>query len=54
MNQQGLQAPEVEWLYLSRGIERETTDNAGSRTGDVTDETPLRAFHRTWNRLMSA
>jgi benzoate/toluate 1,2-dioxygenase alpha subunit len=54
MNQQGLQAKEVEWLYLSRGIERETADNEGSRTGEVTDETPLRSFHRAWHRLMSA
>ena len=54
MNQTGLQAEEVEWLLLRRGIERETTDAAGTRIGDPTDETPQRAFHRMWKRLMVA
>ena len=54
MNQTGLQAREVEWLLLRRGIERETRAADGTRTGDPTDETPQRAFHRMWKRLMAA
>lgn len=54
VNQTGLQAEEVEWLLLSRGMQRETMDNSGVRTGDPTDETPQRAFHRAWKQMMSA
>ena len=54
MNQTGLQAAEVEWLILSRGMARERIDKTGTRIGDSTDETPQRAFHRMWKRLMTA
>ncbi|MDA0239597.1 MAG: Rieske 2Fe-2S domain-containing protein [Proteobacteria bacterium] len=54
VNQTGLQAEEVEWLLLSRGMARETMDNKGVRTGDPTDETPQRAFHRAWKQMMAA
>jgi len=53
MNQVGLQAKEVEWLILSRGLQNETVvDNFGTRSGAVTDEVPQRAFHRAWKRVM--
>jgi len=54
INQTGLQAKEVTWLLLSRGLERETVDGEGIRIGHVTDETPQRAFHRAWKRAMAA
>ena len=54
INQTGLQAEEVEWLLLSRGMQREQMDNKGVRTGDPTDETPQRAFHRAWKKLMTS
>ncbi len=53
-NQTGLQAEEVEWLLLSRGMGRETADNQGVRVADSTDETPQRSFHRAWKERMSA
>ena len=53
VNQTGLQAEEVEWLLLSRGMGRETMDNMKVRTAEITDETPQRAFHRGWKRFMS-
>ena len=53
INQTGLQAEEVEWLILSRGLQRERIDNQGVRTGDPTDETPQRAFHRAWKHFMT-
>jgi benzoate/toluate 1,2-dioxygenase subunit alpha len=53
MNQVGLQATEVEWLILSRGMQNEKiVDNFGTRSGAVTDEVPQRAFHRAWKRVM--
>lgn len=54
MNQTGLQAKEVEWLLLFRGMRREQIDEHGERIGHPTDETPQRAFHRAWRRLMTA
>ena len=53
INQTGLQAEEVEWLLLSRGMQREQMDDKGVRTGDPTDETPQRAFHRAWKKFMT-
>ncbi len=54
MNQTGLAAKEVEWLILSRGMIRERTDDEGIRISHPTDETPQRAFHRAWKRMMAA
>lgn len=54
LNQTGLQAEEVEWLLLSRGMQREITDNHGVRIAESTDETPQRAFHRGWKHFMTA
>lgn len=53
-NQTGLQAEEVQWLLLSRGMARETADNMGVRVAESTDETPQRSFHRAWKAHMSA
>ena len=53
-NQTGLQAEEVEWLLLSRGMARETSDKLGVRVAESTDETPQRAFHRAWRAHMGA
>ena len=54
VNQTGLQAEEVDWLLLSRGMARETMDNKGVRTADSTDEAPQRALHRAWKQWMGA
>jgi benzoate/toluate 1,2-dioxygenase alpha subunit len=53
-NQTGLQAEEVEWLLLSRGMGRETADDQGVRVAESTDETPQRSFHRAWKERMGA
>jgi hypothetical protein len=47
--QRGLElVPEVEWLHTGRGVEgEEGTDQYG-----VTNEEPMRAYHREWLRLM--
>lgn len=52
LNQQGLAADAVEWLILERGFEREQELPSGDLTADHTDETPQRAIHRAWKRLM--
>ena len=54
VNQTGLQAEDVDWVLLSRGMERETMDNRGVRTAEATDETPQRAFHRGWKQFMAS
>jgi benzoate/toluate 1,2-dioxygenase subunit alpha len=54
INQTGLQAEEVDWVLLSRGMARETMDNKRVRTAESTDETPQRAFHRGWKHFMGA
>lgn len=53
MNQVGLQATEVQWLKLDRGLQREQTLPDGARQGHPSDEVPQRAFHRAWRDLMS-
>lgn len=50
--QEGVQAEPVEWLLLSRGLERERRDE-GLIVGGITDETPQRAQYREWRRLMA-
>jgi phenylpropionate dioxygenase-like ring-hydroxylating dioxygenase large terminal subunit len=50
----GLRAQQPAWLDLRRGVDRERADGNGIRTGDLTDELPLRAFWRRYKQLMSA
>lgn len=55
LNQQGLAASSVDWLILERGFSREQpVGDDGDLTSDHTDETPQRAIHRAWKRLMAA
>ncbi|MEJ8839891.1 aromatic ring-hydroxylating oxygenase subunit alpha [Ramlibacter sp. AN1133] len=54
MNQVGLQAGEMQWLRLDRGLQREQILPDGTRQGHPSDETPQRAFHRKWFELMAA
>jgi phenylpropionate dioxygenase-like ring-hydroxylating dioxygenase large terminal subunit len=52
--QRGLTScPEVEWVDMSRGIDREFIDTAGCPTGKVTDETGPRGAYAEWKRVMS-
>ncbi|HEX2173139.1 MAG TPA: aromatic ring-hydroxylating dioxygenase subunit alpha [Dehalococcoidia bacterium] len=50
--QVGLQARPVEWLELSRGLWREYAEGAIT-VGRISDETPQRAQHQQWRRLMA-
>ncbi len=52
INQTGLQATEMKWLRLDRGLKRERIEGDGSRVGHPTDEAPQRSFHRRWLDLM--
>lgn len=54
LNQQGLAANSVDWLILERGLTREEPTESGDLTSDHTDETPQRAIHRAWKRLMGS
>jgi benzoate/toluate 1,2-dioxygenase alpha subunit len=53
-NQTGLQASGVDWVLLSRGMHREQINGDGEVVGHSTDEVPVRALYREWERLMSA
>jgi phenylpropionate dioxygenase-like ring-hydroxylating dioxygenase large terminal subunit len=50
----GLRVKGAQWLELSRGIEREHTNEDGVIVGHITDETPQRAFYRRWKAVMCA
>jgi phenylpropionate dioxygenase-like ring-hydroxylating dioxygenase large terminal subunit len=50
----GLAAEDVEWLNLSRGLDREIAATGTHRIGDIADETPQRGQYRWWRELMSA
>jgi hypothetical protein len=52
-NHAGLQARHVEWLELSRGLNRETMDAAGRRVSHVTDETINRALWKHYRAVMA-
>lgn len=52
-NQTGMQASAMEWLILSRGINREKVHPRGEREALYSDETPQRAIYREWSRLMN-
>ena len=50
--QDGFQAQPVEWLLLSRGLHRERLVD-GVLVAGISDETPQRAQHQQWRRLMA-
>ena len=52
-NHAGLQARHVEWLELSRGLNRETMDAEGRLVSHVTDETINRALWRHYRAVMA-
>ncbi len=49
----GLKARSVDWLFMSRGMHRETRNDDGEHVCHSTDEAPQRAAYREWRRLMS-
>ena len=49
----GLQCEDVEWLLISRGMNRERSEN-GTIVADSSDETPFREQYAQWVRLMTA
>jgi hypothetical protein len=51
-NFRGVQAGHPEWLVLSRGLERERTDEDGHPFSNSTDETSQRAIWRHYKELM--
>ena len=51
-NHAGLQAQHVEWLELSRGLNRETMDAEGRLVSHVTDETINRALWKHYRTVM--
>lgn len=53
-NQRGVEALEPEWLEVSRGLVRESTDEAGFTIGAATDETGMRGFWKHYKSLMEA
>ena len=52
-NHAGLQARHVEWLELSRGLNRETMDAEGRLVSHVTDETINRALWKHYRAVMA-
>jgi phenylpropionate dioxygenase-like ring-hydroxylating dioxygenase large terminal subunit len=55
--QQGLAAPEDEWVYMHRGLDvpgRVKTDARGVITAPATDEAFMREYIKEWKRLMQA
>lgn len=51
--QAGLRSSAVEWLVMSRGLERERMIN-GYLSGDMMDETQHRAMYRRWKTMMTS
>ncbi len=51
-NQTGLQAQALDWINLSRGLQREARRENGAEA-HYTDETPQRALYQEWRRLMT-
>jgi phenylpropionate dioxygenase-like ring-hydroxylating dioxygenase large terminal subunit len=50
----GLASEEVEWVQMTRGLERETVAADGHRVSHISDETPQRGQYRRWRELMGA
>jgi phenylpropionate dioxygenase-like ring-hydroxylating dioxygenase large terminal subunit len=53
-NQAGLAALSPEWLDISRGVDRESVDEAGRPVGTATDEVGMRGFWAHYRALMEA
>ena len=51
--QAGLQSSAVEWLMVSRGIDRDSMRN-GYLSGEMMDETQHRGMYRRWKDMMSS
>ncbi|QAY95525.1 hypothetical protein CWB41_07070 [Methylovirgula ligni] len=51
--QAGLQSSAVEWLLVSRGIDRDRMQN-GYLSGEMMDETQHRAMYRRWKEMMTS
>ena len=49
----GLASEEVEWIQMTRGLERETVAADGHKVSHISDETPQRGQYRRWRELMS-
>ena len=49
----GLQAEDVDWVLMSRGVGREETDGEGRRWNRDLEEASARALYRHWLRLMA-
>ena len=52
-SQVGLEAKSNEWLYIGRGLDRETTLASGAVTGNSMDENQLRGFWRHYSATMA-
>lgn len=50
--QNALKALGLQWITLSRGLEKEEIKSDGERVGVYSDEVPHRAFWRKWRDLM--
>lgn len=48
----GLAAEDVEWVNLTRGMEREVVESEDRRVGEISHETPQRGQYRWWRELM--
>ena len=53
-NQAGLAALSPAWLDISRGVDRESVDEAGRPVGTATDEVGMRGFWAHYRSLMEA
>lgn len=54
--QRGLTIPEVEWVFINRGLTRTEThieSEGGVITAPVTDELPIRGYFSEWKKIMS-
>lgn len=49
---EGLKAKGEEWLVISRGLNREETDERGVISANSSDEVSTRAIYKEWKRLM--
>ncbi len=51
--QNALNALSLDWITLSRGLDKEEIKSDGERVGVYSDEVPHRAFWRKWSSLMN-
>lgn len=52
--QTGLQAQDMEWIVLSRSVDREVVAPPGQRMASFDAESPQRALYREWLKLMGS